>query len=169
MQATSYRYRSTPGHLQLRDRPAPGLRFWSASIWAAVTRRQGHLNAIAIKPLEPALKAIRAQDVLANNPDTHPFHCVGAGFSRGRDRSVALRQRWPLRPLILHTGGRPLHPSMVRELLQADIKLSDNAAPDTANTLLCTGSEAPSWLAQSGLGLRQANGRVLTRPTSASP
>ena len=78
--------------------------------------------------------------------------------------ALALRQRWPQRPLILHTGGRSLHPSMVRELLQADIKLSDNAAPDTANTLLCTGSEAPSWLAESGLACDN-NGRVLTRPT----
>ena len=151
-----------PQGLQLRDRPDLGFGLVSLNL-GSVTRRQGHLNAIAIKPLEPALKAIRAQDVLANNPDTHPFHCVGAGLA-AVEIALALRQRWPLRPLILHTGGRPLHPSMVRELLQADIKLSDNAAPDTANTLLCTGSEAPSWLAQSGLAC-DANGRVLTRPT----
>jgi len=77
---------------------------------------------------------------------------------------VALRQRWPQRPLILHTGGRSLHPSMMRELLQAHIELSENAAPDTANTLLCTGSKAASWLAENGLAC-DANGRVLTRAT----
>ena len=150
------------GHLHLKDRPA--LSFGSVSLnLGAVTRRQGYLNAIAIKPLEPALKAISAQDALANNPDTYPFHCVGAGLA-AVEIVVALRQRWPQRPLILHTGGRSLHPSMMRELLQAHIKLTDNAAPDTANTLLCTGSEAPSWLAESGLACDK-NGRVLTRAT----
>ena len=148
--------------LQLKDRNA--LRFDLLGLnLGAVTRRQGFRNAIAIKPLDPALKAIRAQDALANNPDTHPFHCVGAGLA-AIEIALALRQRWPQRPLILHIGGRSLQPSMVRELLQADIKLSDNAAPDTANTLLCTGSEAPSWLAESGLAC-DTNGRVLTRST----
>ena len=150
------------GHLHLKDRPT--LSFESVSLnLGAVTRRQGYLNGIGIKPLEPALKAISAQDALANNPDTYPFHCVGAGLA-AVEIAMALRQRWPKRPLILHTRGRSLHPSMVRELLQADIKLSDNAAPDTANTLLCTGSEAPSCLAESGLACDN-NGRVLTHPT----
>ena len=150
------------GDLRLKDRQALSFGFLSLNL-GAVTRRKGYLKAIAIKPLEPALRAISAQDALANNPITHPFHCVGAGLA-AVEIALALRQRWPQRPLILHTGGRSLHTSIVRELLQAHIQLSDAPAPDTADTLLCTGSEAPSWLAESGLACDN-NGRVLTHPT----
>ena len=53
---------------------------------------------------------------------------------------------------------------MEHELFRAQIQLSDEPAPDDANTLLCTGSEAPKWLAESGL-LCDAKGRVLTQPS----
>lgn len=150
------------GHLRLHDRPE--LPFCSLSInVGAVTPRQGYQNAIAIKPLEHALEAIQAQDPYGNETNATPFHCVGAGLA-AVELSLALRQRWPQRRLILHTGGRFLKPSMQRELARAEIQLSDTHAPDSANTLLCTGSEAPSWLAQSGLAC-SAQGRVLTGST----
>ena len=62
------------GDLRLKDRQALSFGFLSLNL-GAVTRRKGYLKAIAIKPLEPALRAISAQDALANNPITHPFHC----------------------------------------------------------------------------------------------
>ena len=150
------------GGLQLQNRPNLNFGFLSLNL-GAITRRQDYRNAIAIKPLEPALHAISAQDELADKPYADPFHCVGAGLA-AIEIILALRQRWPRRPLVLHTGGRPLLPSMLHELSRAQIQLSDAPAPDATNTLLCTGSTAPKWLAESGL-LCDANGRVLTHPT----
>ena len=150
------------GGLQLLDRP--DLSFGTLSLnLGAVTRRQDYRNAIAIKPLEPALRAISAQDALADKPNADPFHCVGAGLA-AVEIVLALRQRWHRRPLVLHTGGRPIPPSIKHELSRAQIQLSDASAPDDASTLLCTGSEAPKWLAESGF-LCDTNGRVLTHPT----
>ena len=162
IQATVEGIDTQQGGLQLQDRPELNFGFLSLNL-GAITRRQGYRDAITIKPLEPALRAISAQDALADQPNTSPFHCVGAGLA-AVEIVLALRQRWPKRPLVLHTGGRPIHPSMEHELFRAQIQLSDEPAPDDANTLLCTGSEAPRWLAESGL-LCDAKGRVLTHPS----
>ena len=149
-------------HLRLHNRPNLPFAHLSLNL-GAVTRRQGYRDAISIKPLEPALKAISAQDSLGNDANAEPFHCVGAGLA-AVEICLALRQRWVQRPLSLHTGGRVLSPSMVRALREAHIKLSDAPAPDATNTLLCIGSEIPSWLSESGLRC-DSNGRVFTRPT----
>ena len=162
IQATVEGIDTQQGGLQLQDRPELNFGFLSLNL-GAVTRRQGYRNALTIKPLEPALHAICAQDALADQPNTDPFHCVGAGLA-AIEIVLALRQRWPRRSLVLHTGGRQIHPSMEHELFRAQIELSDEPAPDDANTLLCTGSEAPRWLAESGL-LCDAKGRVLTQPS----
>ena len=126
------------GGFPLQDRPDLNFGFLRLNL-GAVTRRQGYRDAITIKPLEPALRAISAQDALAEQPNTGPFHCVGAGLA-AVEIVLALRQRWPKRPLVLHTGSRPIHPSMEHELFRAQIQLSDAPAPDTPNTLLCTGN-----------------------------
>ena len=163
VQATVGGIDTQQGGLQLQDRPDLNFGFLSLNL-GAVTRRQGYRDAITIKPLEPALRAISAQDALADQPNTGPFHCVGAGLA-AVEIVLALRQRWPRTPSSpSHTGGRWLHPSMEHELFRAQIQLSDEPAPDDANTLLCTGSEAPRWLAESGL-LCDAKGRVLTQPS----
>lgn len=150
------------GHLRLHKRPEMPFGILSINV-GAITPRQHYKNAIAIKPLRPALNAIEAQDHYGHDTHATPFHCVGAGLA-AVEISLALRERWPQRPLILHTGGRPIQTSMQRELARAHIQLSNTPAPDSANTLLCTGSEAPSWLIQSGLACGP-QGRVLTVPT----
>ena len=150
------------GGLQLLDRPDLSYGTLSLNV-GAVTQRQDYLNAIAVKPLEPALHAISSQDALGEKPNADPFHCVGAGLA-AIEIAIALRQRWPRRSLILHTGNRLLRASMRHELSRAQIQLSDAPAPDTTNTLLCTGSEAPRWLSESEL-LCDTKGRVLTHPT----
>ena len=134
IQATVKGINTQQGGLQLQDRPELNFGFLSLNL-GAVTQRQGYRDAITIKPLEPALRAISAQDALADQPNTGPFHCVGAGLT-AVEIILALRQRWPRRSLVLHTGGRPIHPSMEQELFRAQIQLSDETAPDDANTLL---------------------------------
>ena len=129
------------GSLQLLDRPELRFGFLSLNL-GGHTRRQEYRNAIAIKPLEPALRAISAQDALSDKPNSDPFHCVGAGLA-AVEVVLALRQRWARRPLVLHTGGRPIHPSMEHQLTRAQIQLSDTLAPDDTNTLLCTGRSTP--------------------------
>ena len=73
------------GSLQLLDRPE--LRFDFSLNLGGQTRRQEYRNAIAIKPLEPALRAISAQDALSDKPNSDPFHCVGAGWPPSRSSS----------------------------------------------------------------------------------
>ena len=126
----------------------------------AITNRQYFQHAISIKPLESGLNTITQQDQIADHTSAKPFHIAGAGLA-GIELTFALRQRWPARKLILHTNNHSLNNDVVHHLQQAGIAISSEPAPDTANTLLCTGSRAPAWLKASGLRC-DGMGRVKT-------
>lgn len=147
------------GELLLHNRP--GLHFDRLSLnVGAITNRQHFKYAISIKPLESSLEAITQQDPVSESNSTETLHIAGAGLA-GIELAFALRQRWPIRKLMLHTKHPSLNNAVIRRLQQADIAISAEPAPDTPSTLLCTGSRAPSWLAASGLPCDD-NGRVKT-------
>ena len=140
--------------LLLQGRPALGFSLLSLNV-GAVSRRTA--EGTRIKPLEPALAFLQAQDA---NP-TEPFRVIGAGAA-GLEVVLALRRRWPQRPLQLQIrAGQPLPATQRRILQRARIELVSAHEPATGPVLLCTGSCAPSWLANSGLPV-QSDGRIRT-------
>ena len=143
--------------LQLRDRPP--LHYGLLSLDVGATSRPTATAGTPIKPLEPALAFLADQD-----PDSAvPFRVVGAG-SAGVEVVLALRHRWPNRPLQLQ--GRPGTPATLeqRMLLHAGIELVDSSDTSPGPRLLCTGSRAPTWLETSGLPVDR-DGRVRTTGT----
>ena len=150
------------GELLINNRPALHFDRLSLNV-GAITNRQHFQQAISIKPLESGLEAVTQQDPRADNPSPEPFRIVGAGLA-AIELAFSLRQRWPNRKLILHTKHSSLDKSVIQHLQQAGITISTEPAPDTANTLLCTGSHAPSWLEASGLPCDD-KGRVKTDTT----
>ena len=138
----------------LRGRPALGFSLLSLNV-GAVSRRTA--EGTPIKPLEPALAFLQAQDA---NP-TEPFRVIGAGAA-GLEVVLALRRRWPHRPLQLQIrAGQALPGNQRRVLQRATIELVTVHEPASGPVLLCTGSCAPSWLADSGLPV-QGDGRIRT-------
>ncbi|MBL6803683.1 MAG: selenide, water dikinase SelD [Synechococcus sp. BS307-5m-G38] len=111
---------------------------------------------IPIKPLEPALSFLAKQD-----PESAtPFRVIGGGAA-GVEVVLALRRRWPYRPLRLQT--RPHQPSpLERQILhEASVDIVHQPLVGKELPLLCTGSRAPLWLSESGLPVDQ-DGRLLT-------
>ena len=120
---------------------------------------------VPIKPLEPALALLESQN--GNSPD--PFHVVGSGLA-GVEVALALRQRWPERPIHLLARIDRLDRRLAIALRESGVRI-DYVPADTAATtplttisagLICSGSRAPDWLAASGLPCCQGSGRVLT-------
>ena len=143
--------------LQLVDRPA--LAYGLLSLDVGAISRVSDADGIAIKPLEPALAFLEDQD-----PDSAvPFRVVGAG-SAGIEVVLALRRRWPARPLELQSRPRQLGALERRSLAAAQVELIQTDLDDQAGPrLLCTGSQAPDWLRTSGLPV-DGDGRVRTDP-----
>ncbi|MEC8441425.1 MAG: selenide, water dikinase SelD [Cyanobacteriota bacterium] len=105
---------------------------------------------IPIKPLEPALSFLAEQD-----PESaSPFRVIGSGAA-GVEVVLALRRRWPHRPLQLQTRAhQPSH--LERQILQeASVDIVHQPQIGAALSLLCTGSRGPRWLAESGLPVDQ--------------
>ena len=91
--------------LQLSDRPA--LPYALLSLDVGAVSRGSDAEGVAIKPLEPALAFLAEQEPSSATP----FRVVGAGPA-GLEVVLALRRRWPQRPLQLQShpqrlGGRP--------------------------------------------------------------
>ncbi len=142
-------------HLLLHERPS--LRFGVLSVdVGAVTRNADDLPGVPIKPLETALQFLSQQDP----HDPEPFRIVGAGPA-GIEVALALRRRWPHRPLELQARTGQLNATTRSILHRAQIQCVTD--PIDQPTLLCTGSRAPSWLADSGFAVDH-DGRVLTNP-----
>ena len=135
----------------------PSLHFGVLSLdVGAVTRNSDNVPGVPIKPLEEALHFLSLQDP----DDPEPFRIVGAGPA-GIEVALALRRRWPRRALDLQTRPDQLNTGTKLILRRADIHCVTNASDHA--TLLCTGSRAPSWLADSGFAVDH-DGRVLTNP-----
>ena len=118
---------------------------------------------MSIKPLEPALAWLKQQDSQSLVYDPKPFTVIGAGLA-GVEIALALRQRWPNRPIQLHAHRGQPSPALRRALTAAAIELVTEKSPLTAPALRCTGSRAPAWLAASGLPVDPL-GRVRTTDT----
>ncbi|MFL2515549.1 MAG: selenide, water dikinase SelD [Parasynechococcus sp.] len=139
--------------LLLHQRPALSFGVLSLDV-GAVTRNLEHLSGVPIKPLEEALQFLSQQDP----EDPQPFRIVGAGPA-GIEVALALRRRWPHRALELQIRAGQLNATTKSILRRAHIHCVTDASAHAS--LLCTGSRAPSWLANSGFAVDH-NGRVLT-------
>ena len=130
---------------------------------------EGHRHDLTpIKPLEPVLALLEREDA---NPAPQrarpPFTILGAGLA-GVEVALALRQRWPERRLqLLSKPGQPR-----QELMQAvaaagiEHRVTNNGEPTSQGPgLRCTGSQAPAWLATSGVPCCPQSGRVQTEAT----
>ncbi len=111
---------------------------------------------MAIKPLEPALAFIAFEDPSSKIP----FTVVGAGAA-AIEVVLALRRRWPQRPLRLQTRAKGPGSLEQRILSEASIDLFTTPGPNIGPRLLCTGSRGPHWLAASGLPV-DGDGRLRT-------
>jgi len=139
--------------LRLRDRPA--LHFdWLSLDVGAVSRPSA--SGVPIKPLEASLAFLESEDP----SDPRPLRVIGAGAA-GLEVVLALRRRWPQRALELQQRPGQLDPALQQLLQQAHIALIDDDSHPSGPSLLCTGSQGPSWLATTGLPL-DPDGRIRT-------
>jgi selenide,water dikinase len=150
-----------PGRLlRLAGRPPLAWDWLSLDVGAVTRSVEG--EEIGVKPLEPFLAA------LEQNPLPGPEPAVrirGGGAAavelalalRGRGRTVTLQ----LRRTDLHLGNATANRLGRRLLAEAGVVLQRGASASAPATLACTGSQAPDWLAASGLPC-DASGRVHT-------
>ena len=119
-------------------------------------------EAMPIKPLEPALQWLSDCDSEGLNPNATPFTVIGSGLA-ALEVVLALRCRWPHRPLQLQSRRGNQHPANSRQALaKAQIQLISGDQTCSGPRLNCTGSRAPLWLQSSGLPCCEATGRLLT-------
>ena len=140
-------------HLQGR----PSLHYGWLSLDVGATSRAS-ATGVPIKPLEQALAFLNQQS--PNDPE--PFRVIGAGAA-GVEVVLALRRRWPQRPLQLQMRPGQLSDALRRFLQEAGVTLIQSQAPWGGPSLLCTGSRGPAWLTHSGLPVNE-HGRVQTDP-----
>ena len=140
-------------YLELRDRPALHFDLLSLNVGAV---SKTNTNGIPIKPLEPCLTFLESE----SDCDPQPLRVIGAGAA-GLEVVMALRRRWPQRPLQLQQRCGQLNPAIQQMLRDSQIQLVDDDSHPCTPSLLCTGSRGPSWLATSGLPLDPDN-RICT-------
>ncbi|QNI81050.1 bifunctional selenide/ water dikinase / oxidoreductase fusion protein [Synechococcus sp. RS9907] len=144
-----------PGQQLLHLHGRPSLHYGWLSLNVGAISRTGAAG-IPIKPLEPALAFLDQQ----SGSDPQPFRVIGAGAA-GVEVVLALRRRWPQRPLQLQVRPGQLPDALQRILQDARIAVIQNDVPWEGPSLLCTGSRGPAWLANSGLPVNE-QGRVQT-------
>ena len=156
--------------LQLQGRPP--LRFDRLSLDVGCQTRwsTGEADLIArpqtVKPLEPFLAWLERR-LQSDQPEEL---AIRGGGAAAVELALALRARG-LRPRLLlrrgalHLGSAAANRAGERLLAAAAIPVLRHAPDQAAAELACTGSEAPGWLADSGLPVDPASGRVLTEPS----
>ena len=164
---------SLHNELQLQGRPP--LRFNVLSInvgcqtrWSAAA---GGVEAGAIqrvKPLEPFLAWL--DQWLA--PGRDPAVRIRGGGAAAVELALALRARGLAPTLLLRgdqlqLGSSGSNQAAERWLTRAGIAVRRCVAEQEPADLACTGSEAPPWLAASGLPVEPATGRVLSEASLA--
>ena len=156
--------------LQLAQRPALPYEHLCLNLGAVTsTSPVPTPGLVPIKPLEPALAFLANQDEQMGKQAcaSSLFQVVGSGLA-AVETVLALRQRWPRRPLVLRFRPRHLKPVLIKALREASIQILDTSElnqPEALKTtpgLLCTGSRAPHWLASSGLPCCPNSGRIHT-------
>ena len=143
--------------LLLKDRPPLHYRRLSLNV-GAESRPSDHPG-IPIKPLEPALQALADQDA----SDGASVRVIGGGPA-GQEVVLALRRRWPRRPLELVSQSLSGDPAGLARMKRAGIAVLAQPSATTMATLLCTGSQAPTWLRHAGLPV-DGHGRIQTSAT----
>ena len=140
--------------LHLDQRPSLPYEHLSLNLGAETsTNPAQNLELVPIKPLEPALAFLADQDRQMGQQDlaTSLFQVVGSGLA-AVETVLALRQRWPMRPLVLRIRPGCLQPILIKALEKAEIQIIGTSEMDqtkqfqTTAGLLCTGSQAPHWL-----------------------
>ena len=159
--------------LQLNQRPALPYEQLSLNLGAVTQATPAPPSGLMpIKPLERALSFLADQDRQMGDQAaaSSPFQVVGSGLA-AVETVFALRQRWPRRPLVLRVRPRHLKPVLIRALREASIEIFETSELDqaaelkTTPGLVCTGSRAPHWLAESGLPCCPNSGRIRTETT----
>ena len=154
--------------VRLRDRPPLGFDRLSLDVGAQTRWSSAAGPLQTIKPLEPFLAWLGQR--LDGDPQL-PLRIRGGGAA-AVELALALRARG-LRPqLLLRSDGLQLGSGgdnrLGEQLLTAAAIPVRRCVADAAPAdLACTGSEAPPWLAASGLPVDPGRGRVLCEPTLA--
>lgn len=122
-------------------------------------------GAMAVKPLEPLLAWVNAL------PAGAPLRLRGGGAS-AIELALALGRRGHICQLLLRgptlaLGSPAANRAGERLLAAAGISLERHSSDQGPADLACTGSQAPPWLAASGLPVDPASGRVETEATLA--
>ncbi len=161
----------TRKYLKLLSRPPIAFDLLSLDVGAETQVRKENIDLevqsglmMQIKPLETALAWLNHQDLEASLPSPKSFRIIGSGMT-GIEVSIALRKRWPNRHILLQTyPGKPIEifRKALAKLQIELVRMNDDVA--SIPTLICTGSKAPDWLAESGLAVDKV-GRILTRKT----
>lgn len=145
--------------VQLQGRPSLPFDHLSLNLGCITPPVEG---AMPIKPLEPALQWLSDCDSEGCNPNATPFTVIGSGLA-ALEVVLALRRRWPHRPLQLQSRHSHQHPANSRQALaRARIQLISSDQTYSGPSLNCTGSRAPVLLQSSGLPCCETTGRLLT-------
>ena len=156
--------------LQLDQRPAVTYERLSLNLGAETSTSPALTGGLVpIKPLEPALAFLNDQDELIREKTVlaSPFQVVGSGLA-AVETVLALRQRWPKRALVLRIRPGHLKPVLIRALKRADVQIIETGELEQTQQLqataglICTGSQAPHWLADSDLPCCPNSGRIRT-------
>ena len=122
-------------------------------------------GAMAVKPLEPFLAWVNGL------PAGAPLRLRGGGASAVELALALGRRGHPCRLLLrgpeLALGSPAANRAGERLLAAAGVALERNGTYLGPADLACTGSQAPPWLAASGLPVQQDSGRVLTETSLA--
>ncbi len=122
-------------------------------------------GAMAVKPLEPFLAWVHAL------PAGAPLRLRGGGASAVELALALVRRGHPCRLLLrgpgLALGSPAANRAGERLLAAAGVALERNGTYQGPADLACTGSQAPPWLAASGLAVQPDSGRVLTETSLA--
>ena len=131
-----------------------------------ITREPAENLGLAIKPLEPALSALNQSET---DPCNAPIQIVGSGLA-AIELALALRHRWPKRTVQLQSKSGRIPLELQQAVAAAGVSMLQTVEPaafeenPASLRVHCTGSQAPSLLAASGLPV-DARGRVRTAAT----
>ena len=118
---------------------------------------------LGVKPLEPFLQWLK---------QAPPSLTIRGGGAAAVEVALALRAQGHQPELLLrgeqlHLGSPAANRVGERLLAEAGIPLGRGVGPERPADLACTGSEAPPWLAASGLPCDPQTGRIWTEPSLA--
>jgi selenide,water dikinase len=145
--------------LHLEGRPSLAYDRLSLDVGAITPAAPGER---AVKPLEPFLAWCEEASVAQPRLRGGGASAVEVALAL---RARGVRPRLLLRGTSLHLPSDAANRLAERLLREADIPVHRQVAASEPADLACTGSRAPTWLANAGLPVDPASGRVLTADT----